>query len=100
MVARRNLEGLASLLKEALILANPGGDDAVDPASDIERMRAALDDDLNTPEAVEVLRWFIRPPGSSAAGNSEIAEAQVELRTLARLFGRHGLWWWSEFCSL
>ena len=80
-------EGLASLLKEAIHVANPGGDDAVDPAPFAARMRAALDDDLDTPEAVVVLEDMATTIVRTAGNKGEIAAAQAELRTLARLLG-------------
>jgi cysteinyl-tRNA synthetase len=80
-------EGLASLLKEAVHVANPGGGDAVDPAPYTDRMRAALDDDLNTPEAVVVLEDMSTAIVRAAGNKGEIAAAQEELRILARLLG-------------
>jgi L-cysteine:1D-myo-inositol 2-amino-2-deoxy-alpha-D-glucopyranoside ligase len=80
-------EGLASLLKEAVHVPNPGGDDAIDPIPYAARMRAALDDDLNTPAAIPVLEDMATTIVRAAGNNGEIAAAQEELRTLARLLG-------------
>ncbi len=82
-------EGLASLLKEAAFLDSRHGDE-FDGAGFETRFRGALDDDLNTPEAVSVLRDFAADIITTAAEGRNVRAAQSRLRTLASVLGVQG----------
>jgi len=83
-------EGLASLLKEAALLDSRRGDE-FDGLGFETRFRGALDDDLNTPEAVNVLRDFAADIITTAAEGRNVRPAQSRLRTLASVLGVQGV---------
>ena len=83
-------EGLASLLKEAALLDSRRGDD-FDGVGFETRFRGALDDDLNTPEAVNVLRDFAADIITTAAEGRNVRPAQSGLRALASVLGVQGV---------
>jgi L-cysteine:1D-myo-inositol 2-amino-2-deoxy-alpha-D-glucopyranoside ligase len=82
-------EGLASLLKEAAHLTPKHGDE-FDGADFETSFRAALDDDLNTPAAVEVLRALASDIVAHAAAGDDTRPAQTRLKTLAAVLGMQG----------
>jgi L-cysteine:1D-myo-inositol 2-amino-2-deoxy-alpha-D-glucopyranoside ligase len=83
-------ESVASLLKEATQLTSKAGD-AFDGANFEPRFRAALDDDLNTPAAVDVLRDFAATLITEAAAGHDVRTAQALLKTLAGVLGMQGV---------
>ena len=83
-------EGLASMLKEAAQLTSRDGNE-LDGAEFESRFRAALDDDLNTPEAVNVLRDFAADIITTAAEGRNVRPAQSRLRSLADVLGVQGI---------
>jgi L-cysteine:1D-myo-inositol 2-amino-2-deoxy-alpha-D-glucopyranoside ligase len=79
-------EGLASLLKEAAHLDSRHGDDF--ECSGFEtRFRNAIEDDLNTPEAIRVVRDLATDIVTNAAEGQNVRAAQARLRTLAGILG-------------
>ncbi|MGH9175927.1 MAG: DALR domain-containing protein, partial [Vicinamibacterales bacterium] len=83
-------EGLASLLEEAARLDSRDGDE-LDASRYETRFRAALDDDLNTPEAINALRDFATDTITCAAEGCDVRSAQSRLRTLAGILGVQGV---------
>ncbi len=63
----------------------------VDPSGFERRFRGALDDDLNTPEAVKVLHELASTIVTYAAQNHNVRGAQDRLRTLAGILGVSGV---------
>lgn len=86
-------EGLASLLREAAhVEAKHGGQgEEMDPAGFEARFRAALDDDLDTPRALDALRDLAASILVNAAEGHDIRAAQGRLRTLAGVLGVTGV---------
>lgn len=82
-------EGLASLLREATHVA-PGAGAELDASAYEPRFRAALDDDLNTAAASEVLREMATEIVERAARKENVATAQQTLRDLAGILGMQG----------
>jgi L-cysteine:1D-myo-inositol 2-amino-2-deoxy-alpha-D-glucopyranoside ligase len=83
-------EGLASLLKEAAHLDSRHGTDFGGEGFET-RFRNALDDDLNTPAALEVLRDFASDIITAAAEGDDVRTAQARLRALACVVGVQGV---------
>ena len=83
-------EGLASLLKEAAHADSKDGE-PLDASSFEGRFRAALDDDLNTPEAINVLRDLATDIVTYRSEGADIHDAQATLRTLAGILGMSGV---------
>ena len=83
-------EGLASLLKEAAHADSKDGS-PLDASSFEQRFCAALDDDLNTPEAINVLRQLAADIVTYRAEGANIHDAQTTLRTLAGILGMSGV---------
>ena len=83
-------EALASLLREAARLVSPDGArwDGEDFAA---RFRAALDDDLNTPAALVVLRELAGAIVDHAGRGDDVRAAQATLRQLATILGAQGV---------
>lgn len=79
-------EGLVSLLKEAAHLDSRHGDD-FDGGNFESRFSAAIEDDLNTPEAINILRELATDIVVSAAESRNVRAAQARLRTLAGILG-------------
>jgi L-cysteine:1D-myo-inositol 2-amino-2-deoxy-alpha-D-glucopyranoside ligase len=79
-------EGLVSLLDEAAHLDPRNGAD-FDGAGFETRFRNAIEDDLNTPVAINVLRAFASDIITNAAESRNVRPAQDRLRTLAGLLG-------------
>lgn len=83
-------ESLASLLREAMSVQG-GRSLEVDAAGFERRFRGALDDDLNTPEAVKVLHELASTIVTYAAENHNVRGAQDRLRVLAGILGVAGV---------
>jgi L-cysteine:1D-myo-inositol 2-amino-2-deoxy-alpha-D-glucopyranoside ligase len=83
-------ESLASLICEAM--AVDGHHNLEVDASGFERrFRGALDDDLNTPEAVKVLHELASTIVTHAAKRHDVSGAQDRLRVLAGILGVSGV---------
>ncbi|MBA2454560.1 MAG: cysteine--tRNA ligase [Chloroflexia bacterium] len=83
-------EGLASLLREAMFIES-GNSNALDASSYEDRFRGALDDDLNTPEAVKVLHELASDVVTCGARKHDITAAQERLRMLGGILGASGV---------
>ena len=85
----RRTEDLVGLLRRAA--ADPGDASGAGPALDGEpyraRVLAALDDDLDTPTAIEALHDLAEAILAAAARGQDAAPARAELRTLAEILG-------------
>ena len=84
------MEGLASLLKEATHI-HPRDGAEFDGSGFETRFRNAMDDDINTPAAVEVLREFAGDLVTLHAEGRDVRPAQSRLRTLAGILGMQGV---------
>jgi cysteinyl-tRNA synthetase len=73
-------------LREAVNFTSYGIDEEVDVSLEEARFRAALDDDLNTGEAIEALR-AISSAILEAAEEDDIRDAQKRLRHLSSILG-------------
>jgi L-cysteine:1D-myo-inositol 2-amino-2-deoxy-alpha-D-glucopyranoside ligase len=82
-------EALASLLREAVTVEGRGSSE-LDGQRFETRFRNAIEDDLNTPEAVNALRDFAADIVTFAS-ESDIRPAQAQLRTLAEILGVQGV---------
>jgi L-cysteine:1D-myo-inositol 2-amino-2-deoxy-alpha-D-glucopyranoside ligase len=89
-------EGLVTLLQSAAGMRHPVHDDAqpyhstgtvVDPVPFRQRFVDAMEDDLNTPKAIGVLRGLAEAIVSGRQANRPISHARHELRTLAEILG-------------
>lgn len=87
---------LVSLLETAAGMKHPVHDDAhpyrssgtpLDPEPFRARFRAALDDDLDTPRAIAVLRELAEAIIAGRAASRPVSRARQELRTLAEVLG-------------
>ena len=67
--------------------ANPGADLALDPQPARDRFVEAMDDDLNTPQAVAALFDLARDVNRASAEGRSVAAAQETLRELAGALG-------------
>jgi L-cysteine:1D-myo-inositol 2-amino-2-deoxy-alpha-D-glucopyranoside ligase len=83
-------EALASLLAEASRL-HSGSGPHVDPGDHETRFRTALEDDLNTPQAVVALEGLATTIVRRAAHGADVAQAQERLRVLAGILGVQGV---------
>lgn len=83
-------EALASLLREATHI-DSGDGEAVDPSCHEERFRSALDDDLNTPGAIEALQELASEIVTAASYGKSVSQAQDQLKTLAGVLGVQGV---------
>jgi L-cysteine:1D-myo-inositol 2-amino-2-deoxy-alpha-D-glucopyranoside ligase len=83
-------EGLTSLLKEAAHLDSRHGDD-FEGGNFENRFYAAIEDDLNTPEAIRILRELATDIIISAAEGRNVRAAQARLRTTAGILGVQGV---------
>jgi cysteinyl-tRNA synthetase len=81
--ATRGIERLATALEDA----TPGSGDGVDPAPYRERFVAAMENDLATPQALAALFDLSRAINRARDAGERVAEAQLELRTLAGVLG-------------
>jgi cysteinyl-tRNA synthetase len=77
---------LSDDLREAVNFTSYGIDEEVDVSLEEARFRAALDDDLNTGEAIEALR-AISSAILEAAEEDDIRDAQSRLRHLSSILG-------------
>lgn len=77
---------LAGLLLQAA-RATSGGDAPLEPGDAVERFEAALDDNLNTREALAALKGLGERIVTAAADGRAVADAQATLRRLGRVFG-------------
>ncbi len=77
---------LAGLLLQAA-RATSGGDAPLEPGDAVERFEAALDDNLNTREALAALEGLGERIVTAAADGRAVADAQATLRRLGRVFG-------------
>jgi L-cysteine:1D-myo-inositol 2-amino-2-deoxy-alpha-D-glucopyranoside ligase len=82
-------EGVASLLREANHVTSGAGAE-LDASAYEPRFRAALDDDLDTATAIEVLREMATEIIERAARKENVAAAQQSLRDLAGILGMQG----------
>ena len=81
-------ERAAARLRQALAApANPDADASLDPRPARERFIEAMDDDLNTPQAVAALFDLAREINRESAEGRGAAAAQEELRELAGTLG-------------
>ncbi len=81
-------ERAAARLRQALAApANPDADASLDPRPALERFIEAMDDDLNTPQAVAALFDLAREINRESAEGRGAAAAQEELRELAGTLG-------------
>ena len=81
-------ERAAARLRQALAApANPDADAALDPRPARERFVEAMDDDLNTPQAVATLFDLAREINRESAEGRGAASAQETLRELAGTLG-------------
>ena len=81
-------ERAAARLRQALAApANPDADTALDPRPARERFVEAMDDDLNTPQAVAALFDLAREINRESAEGRSAAAAQETLRELAGTLG-------------
>lgn len=83
-------ESVASLLREATHVS--GGDGpAFECAPYEQRFRAALDDDMDTPLAIQVLHELAGDIVRVAAHKNDVATAQQQLRAMAEVLGVQGV---------
>lgn len=68
-----------------------GDGQPLDAAPFESRFRGALDDDLNTPEAVKVLHEFAAAIVTCGASKHDITGAQERLRVLGGILGMSGV---------
>jgi L-cysteine:1D-myo-inositol 2-amino-2-deoxy-alpha-D-glucopyranoside ligase len=83
-------EDLVTLLRRSSEAREPHAVDAdrpLDPTPYRERFLAALDDDLQTPAAIEALRDLAEAILAASARAQAVAPARAELRTLAGILG-------------
>ena len=81
-------ERAAARLRQALAApANPGADAALDPQPARERFVEAMDDDLNTPQAVATLFDLAREINRESSEGRGVAAGQETLRELAGTLG-------------
>ena len=86
-------EGLAAQaralgrLREAAAQAGKAGGETLDAAPFRERFLSAMDDDLNTPQAIAALFDLAREINRLAPEDDDVAEAQETLRELAGVLG-------------
>lgn len=83
-------EALASLVCEGLAISG-GSSNPLDASNYEQRFCAALDDDLNTPEAVKVLHELASDVVVQAAAKHDVVDAQATLKTLGGLLGMSGV---------
>ncbi len=74
-------------LREAAAQASEAGGKTLDAAPFRERFLSAMDDDLNTPQAIAALFDLAREINRMAPEGGDIAEAQEALRELAGVLG-------------
>jgi L-cysteine:1D-myo-inositol 2-amino-2-deoxy-alpha-D-glucopyranoside ligase len=79
-------ESLVSLLRAAVTAESRHGAE-FDGQGFETRFRNAIEDDLNTPEAIKVLREFAGDIITTASESRDIRPAQSRLRTLAGILG-------------
>ncbi len=78
----------ARRLREAAVGESPGdGGEGPDPAAARERFTAAMDDDLNTPQALAALFDLAREINRGRDQGKDIAPAQAALRELCDVLG-------------
>jgi L-cysteine:1D-myo-inositol 2-amino-2-deoxy-alpha-D-glucopyranoside ligase len=83
-------ESVASLLREATHIS--GGDGpAFDSTAYEQQFRAALDDDMDTPKAIQALNRLAGDIVRVAAHGNDVSGAQQQLRTLAEVLGLQGV---------
>ena len=80
-------ERAAERLRNAVREVRPEGDDAVDPMPYRDRFLNAMDDDLNTPQALASLFYMARDINRGKEEGRSVKEAQETLRNLAGLLG-------------
>ena len=81
-------ERAAARLRQALATpANPGTDAALDPQPARDRFVEAMDDDLNTPQALAALFDLARDVNRASAEGRSVVAAQETLRELAGVLG-------------
>ena len=81
-------ERAAARLRQALAApANPGTDAALDPQPARDRFVEAMDDDLNTPQALAALFDLARDVNRASAEGRSVVAAQETLRELAGVLG-------------
>ena len=77
---------LAELLIRA-VTAPSGAGDPLEVSASVERFEAAMDDDLNTREALAVLGGLSERILEASGADRSVAEAQTALRRLGQVFG-------------
>jgi L-cysteine:1D-myo-inositol 2-amino-2-deoxy-alpha-D-glucopyranoside ligase len=83
-------ESVVSLLREATHIS--GGDGpAFDSTAYEQQFRAALDDDMDTPKAIQALNQLAGDIVRVAAHGNDVSGAQQQLRTLAEVLGLQGV---------
>jgi L-cysteine:1D-myo-inositol 2-amino-2-deoxy-alpha-D-glucopyranoside ligase len=83
-------ESVVSLLREATHIS--GGDGpAFDSTAYEQQFRAALDDDMDTPKAIQALNRLAGDIVRVAAHGNDVSGAQQQLRTLAEVLGLQGV---------
>jgi L-cysteine:1D-myo-inositol 2-amino-2-deoxy-alpha-D-glucopyranoside ligase len=73
-------------LRQAVTVESGRGE-RLDPLPWIARFQEAMNDDLNTPLAVDVLKRFGDAVIASAAADGEVQDAQKQVRRLSAIFG-------------
>lgn len=83
-------EGVASLFREAASVEG-GSDGELDPAPHEKQFCEALDDDLDTPKAIEVLKDMASEIIVQGASGKDVRAARDRFRSLAGILGVQGI---------
>jgi cysteinyl-tRNA synthetase len=84
--ALRRAERLAQKLREA-VSADRGADKSLDPSSARAAFVEAMDDDLDTPSALDHLERLAEEILDTAHAGRDMQQAQEVLRSMGRVFG-------------
>jgi cysteinyl-tRNA synthetase len=79
-------EQLAGKLRQAVLATGDGGP-ALDPSTAQSAFVKAMDDDLNTPQAVRELEQLAVAALAAADAGQDVAAAQAALREMCYVFG-------------
>jgi len=69
------------------VLAAQGDRDPIDPEPAMDSFRRAMDQDLNTPAAIQVMKDFAEETLDAATEGREVEQAQQALRSMGKVLG-------------